>query len=234
MQSSEIRAKARQSLNGSWGVAIAAAAIACLLGGLIVGASFLPKTEWRQQIDTIQSEGFTAMLYGAGAAFGALASLGGLLSFAQFIIGGVIELGYAKFLLKQNAGQPLDVGDLFSEFDRFGTGFAQKFLRSLYIALWSLLLVIPGIMAGYSYAMTPYILAEHPDLTASQAIQMSKSMMFGHRWDLFVLDLSFIGWSLLAAITMNLGYLALNPYTNAAHTVFYKNLTAKGYQEPIF
>ena len=59
-------------------------------------------------------------------------------------------------------------------------------------------------------------------------------MMYGHRWDLFVLDLSFIGWSLLAAITMNLGYLALNPYTNAAHTVFYKNLTAQGYQEPIF
>ena len=75
--------------------------------------------------------------------------------------------------------------------------------------------------------MTPYILAEHPDLTASEAIARSKQLMDGHKMDLFVLYLTFIGWDLLAALTLNLGNLALNPYKNAAITVFYRDITGQ-------
>ena len=103
-------------------------------------------------------------------------------------------------------------------------GFAQAFLRSLYTFLWMLLLIVPGIIKAISYSMTPFILAEHPNLTASQAIDLSKQMMDGHKMDLFILDLTFIGWGLLSALTLGIGALWLNPYTNAAHAAFYRQL----------
>src|SRR5699024_6836062 len=149
----------------------------------------------------------------------------GALGLASIVLGGVLQLGYANFLLRQHDGQDLKLEVLFSQFDRFGTGFAQAFLRSLYTLLWSLLFIIPGIVAAYRYAMTPFILAEHPELTASQAIARSKELMTGRKFDLFLLDLSFLGWVILAALTMNLGHLFLNPYRNAAYAVFYRNIT---------
>ena len=94
----------------------------------------------------------------------------------------------------------------------------------MYILLWSLLLIVPGIMATYSYAMTDYILAEHPELTASEAIAQSKAMMDGSRWRLFCLHLSFIGWDLLCALTLGLGNLALTPYKQVAEAAFYRDL----------
>ena len=137
-----------------------------------------------------------------------------------FFLGGVIQLGYAKYLLKQTSQQNCCISDLFSEFDRFGQGIAQKFLRSLYVFLWGLLFIIPGIIAEYRYAMTPFLMAEHPELTASEAIGRSKEMMSGHKWELFVLHLAFLGWNIAAAITMNPGHLILNPYKNTAEAVF--------------
>ena len=136
-----------------------------------------------------------------------------------------MQLGYARFLLRQHDGKPTEFNDLFSQFDRFGTGFAQHFLRSLYTLLWSLLLIVPGIIAALSYAMTPFILEEHPELTANEAIPRSKELMRGHKTDLFILELTFIGWSLLCILTLNLGHIALNPYKNAAYAVFYREIT---------
>ena len=72
--------------------------------------------------------------------------------------------------------------------------------------------------------MTPFIMAENPDMTASQAIKASMELMDGHKGDLFLLDLSFIGWSLLCLLTLNLGHIALNPYCNAAYAAFYRSL----------
>ena len=73
--------------------------------------------------------------------------------------------------------------------------------------------------------MTPFILEEHPELTASEAIARSKALMDGHKMDLFLLDLTFLGWAILAALTANIGYLFLNPYLNAAYAVFYREIT---------
>lgn len=221
MEAKQIRQKARENLAPNWGLSIGVAAVAALLGGLMAGSSFLPNLDvdvgkrifgsWNWEI----IEGFR------------ISFSNGILGFAAFIIGGVLDLGYAQFLLKQHDGQGPQLDDLFSQFDRFGTGFAQQFLRTLYTVLWSLLLIVPGIIAALSYAMTPYILAEHPDLTASEAIARSKQLMDGHKVDLFVLYLTFIGWDLLAALTLNLGNLALNPYKNAAITVFYRDITGQ-------
>ena len=225
MEAKTLRARARASLAGNWGVSIGVAALAALLGGLLTGNSFLPNISYTLPIEFPLLERIGAEL-NEGFKVGrlTLSFSDGLFSLAQALIGGTLNLGFARFLLKQQRGERAEFNDLFSQFDRFGTGFAQRFLRSLYVFLWGLLLVIPGIMAGFSYAMTPFILEDHPELTANEAITRSKELMEGHKMDLFILDLTFIGWDLLAGLTWNLGHLALNPYKNAAYAAFYREL----------
>ena len=214
----DYRRIAREKLANNWWLSIGIAAVAWLLGGLLIGSGFLPEVNYeasQEELSLINiANGSVKFALSAASAFG----------LAQFILGGTIQLGYAKYLLAQHDGNELNFNDLFSQFNNFGTGFAQKFLRSLYCFLWGLLFIIPGIVASYKYAMTPYILAENPEMTASQAMEQSKYMMDGHKGELFTLNLTFIGWNILAAITLNLGHLALNPYKNAARTVFYRDL----------
>ncbi len=223
MDSKMLRQKARENLSGNWGLSIGVAAVAVLLGGLMVGTSFLPELNFSTTLtQTKELELFSGFR---------ISFKNGALGMVGFILGGVIQLGYAKFLLNQHDKKEMQFGDLFSEFDRFGQGFAQHFLRSLYTFLWALLFIIPGIVKSYSYAMTPYLMAESPDLTASEAITLSKQMMDGHKGELFILDLTFIGWGILCILTLNLGHLALNPYHNAARTAFYRELKATWRQD---
>lgn len=230
MESSILRARARANLAGKWGLSIGAAAIAFLLGGQLTGSNFWPSIseEAMAQYPTLQTI-IHALDWKTQFGPITLSLRSGTLGLATFILGGVIQLGYAQLLLNQHDGKDFEFRDIFSQFDRFSTGFAQKFLRSLYTTLWGLLLIIPGIVKSYSYVMTPFILAEHPELTASQAIEQSVQMMDGHKMDLFLLNLSFIGWDILAGLSfngirLNLGYLFLNPYTAAARAAFYRQL----------
>ena len=85
--------------------------------------------------------------------------------------------------------------------------------------------MVPGILAGYSYAMTECILAENPELSAAEAMARSKELMAGHRWRLFCLQISFIGWSILAALTLGIGGLWLTPYRHTANAAFYREIT---------
>ena len=231
MTSSELRAIARRNLEGTWGISVGVALVAALLGGLIVGTGSNINFNFNE--DTVRNLPpiFWTMLL-------PLVSVAGLLGIVSFILGGTVELGYAKFLLKQYDRKQLQFSDLFSQFERFGTGFAQKFLRTLYTCLWALLLVIPGIVKGLSYAMTPFILEEHPEMTASEAIKASQKLMDGHKMDLFILGLTFIGWQILACLTMGIGFLFLNPYMNAAYAAFYRSIStgrqeARAYVPPV-
>ena len=231
MTSSELRAIARRNLEGTWGISVGVALVAALLGGLIAGTG--GNINFNINEDTIRSLPpilWTVLL--------PLVSLAGLLGIVSFILGGTVELGYAKFLLKQYDRKELQFSDLFSQFDRFGTGFAQRFLRTLFTVLWSLLFIIPGIVKGLSYAMTPFILEEHPEMTASEAIKASMRLMDGHKMDLFILGLTFIGWQILACLTMGIGFLFLNPYMNAAYAAFYRSVStgrqeARAYVPPV-
>ena len=99
-------------------------------------------------------------------------------------------------------------------------------LRFAYIFLWSLLFIIPGIIKAYSYAMVPYILEDRPELSAEDTIRLSTKMMDGHRWQLFCLHLSFIGWAFLCIFTFGIGYLFLKPYVLTAQADFYEDLKA--------
>ena len=218
MTSSELRAIARRNLEGTWGISVGVALVAAILGGSMAGAGSNINFNFNE--DTVRNLPpifWTVLL--------PLVSVAGLLGIVSFILGGTVELGYAKFLLKQYDRKQLQFSDLFSQFERFGTGFAQKFLRTLFTVLWSLLFIIPGIVKGLSYAMTPFILEEHPEMTASEAIKASMRLMDGHKMDLFILGLTFIGWSLLACLTMGIGFLVLHPYMNAAYAAFYRSIS---------
>ena len=222
MTYSEIRQAARDNLRGNYRLSVLVAFVAVLLGGIITGG-----TIFRVDVDTEVFHHLPRFIVRYLAIMG---SVSGFFALVQFIIGGTVQLGYAKYLLKQHDHASFDIHDLFSQFDRFKEGFLQNFLRNLYIFLWSFLLIIPGIVKSYSYAMTPFIMAENPDMSAKEAIEASKQLMHGHKDELFTLDLTFFGWSLLAALTLNIGHIFLNPYKNAAYAVFYKELTASNNQ----
>lgn len=218
MEYSTLRRRARENLRGKWGIAVGAAFVAALFGALVTSSGGISFTQNLDEELLYELPEVIIQIIALAA------SVGGVLGFASFILGGTVQLGYCKFLLSQHDGQPHSLSDLFSQFDRFGTGFAQAFLRGLYVFLWSLLFVFPGIVKSFSYAMTPFLLAEYPELTVSQAITLSRKIMNGHKLDLFFLDLTFIGWSLLNILTLGIGSLWLNPYVNATWAAFYRQL----------
>jgi len=213
-----IRARARENLRGNWGVSVGAAFVAAIFGALVVSSGNVIQAT--QKITEVISPRIAAIL-------GMLVSAISAISIVKLVLGGVVQLGYARFLLNQHDGRKFEVKDLFSQFDRFTVGFLQLFLRNLFITLWCLLLVIPGIIKAFSYAMTPFILTDHPELTAKQAIRRSMELMDGHKWELFVLGLTFFGWEILNALTLGIGSFWLNPYRNAAYAAFYREITTQ-------
>ena len=106
-------------------------------------------------------------------------------------------------------------------------------LYMLFVFLWALLLYIPGIIKGLAYSMSPFILKDNPELSANQAINLSMKMMKGHKFDLFCLMLSFIGWGFLAIFTFGIGYLWLAPYMSTTMVAFYEDVKAEYEAQPV-
>lgn len=116
---------------------------------------------------------------------------------------------------------------LFEGFSDYGRIFGTMLLRGVYVFLWSLLLIVPGIIKAYSYAMTEYILKDDPNLKYNGAIEKSMDMMRGYKWKLFCLHFSFIGWALLSILTLGIGHLWLAPYQSQSVAHFYLELKAE-------
>ena len=114
---------------------------------------------------------------------------------------------------------------LFAYHPTWKTTTLTQLCKGLYILLGTILLVIPGLIMGYTYAMTDYILAEHPDMAPGEVMMGSKAMMEGNRWRLFCLQFSFIGWMILSSLTFGLGNLALRPYQEASYAAFYREVS---------
>ncbi len=155
----------------------------------------------------------------------AAAALVGGISMIGYLLLKPLETGGKGFFLK-NSDRPASLTKLARGYvNNFFNGIITYFLRDLFIALWSVLLVIPGIMKAYSYRMVPYILAENPDIGPKEALDRSSAMMYGHRMEAFMFDLSFIGWFILAIATLGLaGILYGNPYRYASDAELYKEL----------
>ena len=217
MNYSEIRRTAREKLVGNWGIAIGATFVAALFGATVAGTGF--RLDLELDAEQLHRLPETVLPF-----IKAWMSIAGILGLVQFIIGGTVQLGYCRFLLNLQDGRELNFHDLFSQFHRFGQGFAQAFLTTLYSILWGLLFIIPGIIKAISYSMTPFIMAGHPEMSAKEAIDASKALMDGYKGDYFILGLTFIGWELLNLLTLGIGSLWLNPYMNASFAAFYRKI----------
>ena len=143
----------------------------------------------------------------------------------QVFVANIIHVGFRGWFLRYSRGENPDFGELFSRFNHFKSTMLGMLLRDVYIFLWTLLLIIPGIIKSYSYAMVPYILYENPSLSAKQAIAVSETMMDGWKWELFKFELSFIGWYIVNLFTCGLlGIFFVDPYCYTAQAMLYDNI----------
>lgn len=140
---------------------------------------------------------------------------------AGFVLGAAFALGGTFVFLKIAKGETVSVGNIFYGFEDLWTAIKAQFFMGLFILLWYLLLIIPGIIKTYAYSMTYFILAENKGMSVLEAITLSRKMMDGHKMDLFLLFLSFIGWFILAAITLGIAGIWVYPYFYATLTNFY-------------
>ena len=143
----------------------------------------------------------------------------------QIFLGNPLLMG-ARYFFYRSLKEEEKIKVLLRAFsDRYLHIVKTLFLTDLYIALWSLLFVIPGVIKSYQYRMVPYILAEHPDMSTGDVLELSKDMMRGQKWNAFVLDLSFLGWNILGGFTLgilNVFYVA--PYQNLTNAALYEAL----------
>jgi uncharacterized membrane protein len=140
----------------------------------------------------------------------------------RIFAGYMLEVGGRKFFIRAAEGETNMgyLGYAFSE-GRYFNVLLTMLLRSVYTFLWSLLLIIPGIVKSYAYRMVPYILADNPQIGRRRAIELSNEMTNGEKWNMFVLDLSFLGWYLLGVIALGVGVLFVHPYEDATNAELY-------------
>lgn len=151
------------------------------------------------------------------------------------LVSNVAQVGCNRYFI-ENREHKTNVGQVFYGFQggRYMSTVWIMFLKGLYIFLWSLLFWIPGIIKSYSYMMVPYIIAENSSLDKSRVFELSRKMMRGHKWEAFVLGLSFIGWNMLGAITSGIvSIFYVNPYQHATYAEFYSALKAEAIQKGI-
>lgn len=147
-------------------------------------------------------------------------------SLLNFLVFKPLVVGCKKFFANADRGEE-ELGDMGCCFKSgvWGNTCKVMFLQALYISLWTLLFIIPGIVKAYEYMMVPYIVADHPDWTSAEIFAKSKEMMTGNKWKAFVLKLSFIGWKLLAIFTVGLlNIFYVNPYYDLTEAQLYATL----------
>lgn len=153
------------------------------------------------------------------------------LSFGIDILAFIISVGFTTFMVNIINDKKHDFSMLFKKFDKtIGQTIVAYLLQVLWTFLYALLLIIPGIIKAIGYSLVPYILADDPDMSASEVLKLSEKMMMGHKSDYFVLGLSFIGWHLLAIFTLGILEIWIIPYQQVAYTKFLYDIK-KNYKE---
>lgn len=238
MKARQLRAKAKESLRGKYWWAILASIITwvfgaisfaatgsgAVAGGTASGSEALADTEvLSESLDNLLNsipEPIMEIIGKMVLLFAAAFTMALIIGFIISIIGCAVKLGYALFNIDLYTGKKPSLDILFSRMSIVGKAFWLQILIGIKVFLWTLLFIIPGIIAAYRYSMAEYILAENPEIKAKEAIKRSCKLMKGNKWKYFCLDLSFIGWDILAAI-VPFGEFFLNPYKQAAYAAFY-------------
>ena len=211
---------------------VSAVVVALLMGifGTVSGESSARRVSENSDI-------YSGNLFNVGMITGLLAGIATVVILivlvAKVFVGNLLKMGGYRFFILNQTAQP-GIGTLL---DGFRSGHyvnivLTMFLRDIFTALWSLLLVVPGIVKHYEYLMVPYIIAENPAMDYKEAFQISKQMMDGEKMEAFIMDLSFIGWYLLSAVTCGLlAIFYVNPYVQASFAEMYTFNKQKAYQE---
>ena len=209
---SELRAQARERLEGKWGTFVLMTFLMLVIQTILQIPGYIGSL-----LEILSPENVLASL-----SFSNISNILSLLALP-------LSWGLTVSLLRNHREESVDLENLFEGFrrGRYVRVFCALFLVNLFTFLWALLLIIPGIMKAFSYALTPYILLDEPELTAKQAITRSCEIMEGRRWKLFCLYLSFIGWGILSLLTFGIGFLWLAPYMNASIAAFYEDARAE-------
>lgn len=211
---------------------VSAVVVALLMGifGTVSGESSARRVSENSDI-------YSGNLFNVGMITGLLAGIATVVILivlvAKVFVGNLLKMGGYRFFILNQTAQP-GIGTLL---DGFRSGHYVNivlimFLRDLFTALWSLLLAVPGIVKHYEYLMVPYIIAENPAMDYKEAFQISKQMMDGEKMEAFIMDLSFLGWYLLSAVTCGLlAIFYVNPYVQASFAEMYTFNKQKAYQE---
>lgn len=211
---------------------VSAVVVALLMGifGTVSGESSARRVSENSDI-------YSGNLFDVGMITGLLAGIATVVILivlvAKVFVGNLLKMGGYRFFILNQTAQP-GIGTLL---DGFRSGHyvnivLTMFLRDLFTTLWSLLLVVPGIVKHYEYLMVPYIIAENPAMDYKEAFQISKQMMDGEKMEAFIMDLSFLGWYLLSAVTCGLlAIFYVNPYVQASFAEMYTFNKQKAYQE---
>lgn len=218
---SELKDRGKQALHRNYWITVLATLIVAFLTGELANSSGSSARSGADGIGSVKGLfDMIPLMWFIAAGIGIVAAA---VLYSVFI-GNIIEVGGCRFF-EENSEHKAKLGLIMDGFS--GGSYLNKagtlFFRDLYIFLWTLCLVIPGIIKSYEYKMIPYILAENPEITRERAFEISQKMMAGQKGDAFVLDLSFIGWDILGAITFGIvSILYVSPYKNTTWAEFYK------------
>ncbi len=191
----ELKAQARESLKGNWGNAIG-----------VIGIYF-------------------AISFGIGLVIGMLGIENELvLDIISILITALFEFGLLSFFLKTSRNEKVEVEELWSKTNMFLPYIIASIVIGFFTFAWSLLFIIPGIIAAFRYSMTYLVMLDNPEMSAMDALNESKRLMDGHKMDYFLLEASFIGWAILGIFTLGILYFWLIPYMSVAQCNFYNNL----------
>ena len=215
-----IKGLARNRLRYGLGGAIAVLLIGLLLGA-VESANLNIRFNYQIEDNTVELNGVLGRWMAIILPIALVASV--LIILVGILVSNVLKVGIRGWFLRYWRGEQPPVGEMFASFRFYGNAVGTMLLRDIYIFLWSLLFIIPGIVKVYAYSMTEYILYENPRLSAGEAIRISNAMTQGFKGELFVFDLSFILWNLLSAISLGIaGVVYVNPYVYTAHAGMYE------------
>ncbi len=215
--SKELKELAKEKLNGNWLKAILVCFICWLITNSFSNVSDV--TDGIKHISFLNAHINLNLVDNSSITNG--------FNIVSFLLSGALYAGSSLFFLKLIRSQNSLIEDLlygFQNFNRFGKLFLLELLRSLFIILWTLLLIVPGIVAWLKYSMAYYIIIDNPNLSVTDAIDQSTTMMDGHKSRLLCLVLSFIGWFLLGLLTLGIGFIWILPYYETAKANFYEDL----------
>lgn len=220
-----------------WSAVVAALVMAIFTGGSYsrYGSKAADTYDSFHDYGSFHMSGSESMMFAMFALMAA--AVAGIISLlfiiVKIFVGNLLLVGGSRFFIENQTGNP-GVGVIGSTFQggQYMNIVVTMFLKGLFIGLWSLLFVVPGIIKHYEYLMIPYILAENPGMSRQEAFAISKRMMMGQKWNVFVLDLSFLGWRLLEGITFGIvGVFYVEPYYQATMAELYAFNRNMAYQQ---